>query len=89
MSFRHERQIAELSAVVHGALVALHVLGVAYNVRRKNWYDVGAHALAAGYDCYAVHRHVQDVCEIAHREAQVSINDDDRRHPIYPVAEDV
>ena len=55
---KSERQIAELGVFVHGVLAGLHLLGVVYNLRKRNWVDVTAHTLAAGYDIWAVNKHV-------------------------------
>lgn len=55
------RQMAELSVFVHGALAALHLLGVAYNLRRRNWFDVAMHSTAAVYDTHAAFRHAAEV----------------------------
>lgn len=58
---RTERQVAELGVFVHGMLAALHVLGIVYNLRRKNWWDVFAHGGAATYDAWAVTKHVKEI----------------------------
>lgn len=55
-----DRQMAELAMFVHGALAGLHVLGVVYNFRRRNWWDVAAHAAAAVYDTHSVVKHAAD-----------------------------
>jgi hypothetical protein len=59
-------ELHALACFVHGALAALHVLGVAYNCRRRNWWDVMAHLAAAGYDARSV-RHHHRVEQIARR----------------------
>lgn len=56
-----ERQMAELGVFVHGLLAGLHLLGAAYNLRRRNWFDVTAHLSAAVYDGWAVHKHMRDL----------------------------
>lgn len=65
MTNREHRQLEELSVFVHGILTGLHLLGVAYNLRKRNWVDVTAHTLAAGYDLYAVNTHLNHLrdCE--------------------------
>lgn len=52
--------MAELSAFVHGVLAGLHVLGIAYNLRKRNWFDVFMHTSAAIYDVHSMHSHVND-----------------------------
>lgn len=52
------RQMEELSAAVHGGLVVLHLLGVAYNWKRRNWFDIIAHSSAVVYDTWAMHKHM-------------------------------
>lgn len=54
-----ERQLEELALVVHGALAALHGLGILYNLRRRNWWDVCAHIGALGYDLWAADKHMR------------------------------
>lgn len=54
-----ERQLQALGCWVHGVLAGLHLLGVAYNLKRRNWVDVTAHSLAAGYDVWATTKHVR------------------------------
>ena len=56
-----DRQLAELAAFVHGVLAAFHLLGIMYNVKKRNWWDVTAHTLAATYDIHAMHGHLEDV----------------------------
>jgi hypothetical protein len=60
-----ERQLAELSAFVHGLLAGLHILGIAYNLKRRNKWDVFAHTAAAIYDIRAVTTHVHDIRELS------------------------
>ena len=61
MSTTSDLQMAELSCAVHGVLAALHLLGIAYNLKRGNRFDVLAHSLAVGYDTWALHKHLKDV----------------------------
>ena len=39
-----ERDIESLAAFVHGVLAGLHALGMVYNIKRRNWFDVAAHS---------------------------------------------
>lgn len=61
MKHHPERQLQTLGIFVHGVLAGLHVLGIAYNAKRKNWFDVGMHGVAATYDVYAVAKHMRDL----------------------------
>lgn len=54
-----DRQLQELGVFVHGILVGLHLLGVAYNAKRRNWGDVMLHGVAATYDLWAVSKHLR------------------------------
>lgn len=56
-----ERQLSELGVFVHGVLAGLHLLGVVYNMRRRNWWDVTAHTAAAIYDTHAAMAHTRDL----------------------------
>lgn len=58
MKPKAESQMQELAVFIHGVLFSFHVLGVLYNFKRKNKFDVIAHALAATYDAKAVHHHL-------------------------------
>lgn len=61
-----DRQMQELGVFIHGILAGLHFIGVAYNLRRRNWFDVAAHFSAGAYDVYAVTKHVKGCkeCEL-------------------------
>ena len=61
-------EVHELSTFVHGALVALHILGIVYNLRRKNWFDVAAHGAAGLYSLRATHHHAK----LSHAPLQTS-----------------
>lgn len=52
------RQLEELAVVVHGSLATLHLLGLLYNLRRRNVLDSLVHGAAALYDINAVRAHV-------------------------------
>lgn len=56
-----DRQLQELGVFVHGILTGLHILGVVYNLRRRNYLDAAAHAGAAAYDAYAVSKHMRSL----------------------------
>ena len=58
---RADVQLAELAVFVHGALAALHLLGIAYNAKRHNRFETVAHTAAAAFDVYAVHKHIKQV----------------------------
>lgn len=53
---RHQ-ELEKLAMFVHGMLAGLHLLGVVYNVKRKNYLDVTAHAAAFIYDIHAASKH--------------------------------
>lgn len=50
-----------IAVFVHGALAALHVLGMIYNLRKGNKSDLVAHGLAATYDVYATAKHMKRI----------------------------
>ena len=54
-----------LGVFVHGMLTSLHALGVVYNLRRGNRFDVTAHALAGAYSLKATFHHVTAAREVA------------------------
>lgn len=54
------KEVHALAAVVHGALIALHTLGLIYNVRRKNRVDIAIHTFALGYSVRACTHHVKE-----------------------------
>jgi len=51
------KELHLLAIYVHGALSALHALGVAYNLRHKNRWDAVIHASALAYSVKAVFHH--------------------------------
>lgn len=59
-----ELQLAELALFTHGVLFALHVLGLTYNLKRRNKVDVACHAGAAVYDAWALLNHMDDVYKL-------------------------
>lgn len=52
-------EVHVLGTWVHGALTALHALGVVYNARRRNWGDVAMHIGWLVYDAYATGKHMR------------------------------
>lgn len=52
-----ENEIQLLAAYVHGALTALHGLGLAYNLKRSNWQAAAIHAGVGIWDCVATYQH--------------------------------
>jgi len=57
----HSIEVDQLAVFVHGILAGLHLLGVVYNVKRGNVFDVAAHSAAFVYDVYATTKHVRGV----------------------------
>ena len=53
------QEVHSLACFVHGALTALHLLGMIYNGKRKNWWDVGMHGLGAAYSVKATLHHAE------------------------------
>jgi len=58
IALRAEQDVQYLATFVHGVLAALHALGIAYNVKRRNWFDVAAHSAAMTYDIWATAKHL-------------------------------
>lgn len=58
---RHDIHLQELAIYTHGILTALHTLGVVYNLRKRNTFDVIAHSLGIAYDGHAVLKHIRDL----------------------------
>lgn len=54
-----ERQLQVLGVFVHGMLTFGHLLGIVFNARRKNWFDVSAHSAAMTYDVWAAMKHAR------------------------------
>ena len=52
-----EAHIEAMGLVVHVALICGHGLGIAHNLKKRNWWDVVAHTLAGGYDVWASSKH--------------------------------
>ena len=45
---------------VHGVLSAFHTLGIVYNVRRRNWWDVAIHTACVVYDTKSAIHHYKE-----------------------------
>ena len=58
---RDARRLQELSVFVHGILVGLHVLGIAYNLKKRHWFEASAHSAAAAFDLWAVNKHIHNL----------------------------
>lgn len=54
---RDAATLQEIAAAVHATLAVLHVLGLVYNLRRRNLFDCLMHGAAAAYDAHAAHGH--------------------------------
>lgn len=62
------KELHLLACFCHGALSALHLLGLIYNLKRKNKIDVIVHAWALGYSMKSTRWHHRvctgkDVCK--------------------------
>ena len=53
------REIETLAVFVHGALAFGHLLGLVFNVRRRNGFDSLAHAAGVIYDTAAAVGHAR------------------------------
>lgn len=60
MSSKPLPEIHALGIFAHGALTALHVLGVVFNWRRGNRVEAGMHVVAVACSAYAIHTHLQE-----------------------------
>lgn len=56
----HHRTLHSLGLFIHGALAALHTVGIVYNLRRRNWWDVAAHTACVVYDAQAAVHHARE-----------------------------
>lgn len=56
---REDRFMEELAGSVHAVLAAFHLLGIVYNIRKKNWLDVVVHGVVCAYDAVASYRHMK------------------------------
>lgn len=53
------KEVHVLAAGVHGALVALHILGAVYNARRHNRWQMVAHVAGIAFSLNSVGHHVR------------------------------
>ena len=60
----HELEV--LAAFVHGTLAAFHLLGIVYNERRGNKFDVAVHSVGLCYDLRCVHKHYKAMKGLQH-----------------------
>lgn len=56
-------ELETLAVFVHGGLAAGHLLGLVFNIRRRQWFDSSAHFVALVYDSYAAYKHAQELKE--------------------------
>ena len=56
---RANRELHVLAAFVHGALVALHTLGVLYNLKRHNRWQTCAHVAGVAFSLDSTLHHVR------------------------------
>lgn len=56
---RGDQEIHALACFVHGFLVFGHTLGVLYNVKRRNRWEVIAHGLGIAYSAHAAVHHAR------------------------------
>jgi len=61
-SFIYNEELERLCIFVHGSLVALHGLGIAYNAKRKNWIGVWLHSGSILYSVLALKNHHNGAC---------------------------
>jgi len=54
------KEIHILGIFVHGALSAFHLLGVVYNVRRRNYWDIAIHAAGIAYSARSTLHHAKE-----------------------------
>jgi hypothetical protein len=65
MDSRRETHL--LASFVHGALAALHALGVVYNIRKGNRWQTYAHVAGIAFSVHSTFHHVQESCDLSHR----------------------
>ena len=58
--YKMSKELHVLAAYVHGALTALHAIGIVYNYKKGNRMDVLIHALAMAYDAKSVYHHYNE-----------------------------
>lgn len=74
IAVRGERDIESLAVFVHGVLAGLHALGIVYNMKRRNWFDVAAHSAAMSYDIWATAKHVVALDRLTTRPRLTLVN---------------
>ena len=52
-----ESQLESLAKFVHGGLFTFHILGIAYNLKKRRYLDAAIHASVATYDLISAMRH--------------------------------
>lgn len=53
-----DRLLEDMATAVHGAAASLNLLGLVFNLRKRNWFDVAIHLAAGAYHARAaVHHH--------------------------------
>ena len=52
-----ESQLESLAKFVHGGFFVGHLLGIAYNLKRRKYLDVAIHASIATYDLLSALKH--------------------------------
>ena len=57
------KEVHLLAACVHGALIALHTLGLVYNLRRKNRWQSVAHVAGIAFSVHSVVHHIHEAHE--------------------------
>lgn len=55
------KEVHGLAAFTHGALASLHLLGCVYNLKRRNWYNLGVHSYALAFSVQATVHHSNEV----------------------------
>lgn len=56
----NKKELEGLSTFVHGGLCAGHLLGLFYNLKRKNYADAAIHGVVAVYDCLSTLYHYKE-----------------------------
>ncbi|MBC8410357.1 MAG: hypothetical protein H8E12_16795 [Rhodobacteraceae bacterium] len=53
-----KKEIDTIAAFVHGALFGLHMLGLVYNLKRRNYLYSAIHAAVAVFDAVSTAKHL-------------------------------
>ena len=56
----NRREVHALAVFVHGALVALHTLGVIYNLKRGHQWQTLAHVAGVAFSAHSTAHHVKE-----------------------------